>query len=318
MTAKVILNPYAGRWSAAERKSDVERALLKNGIDYDLAVTERPDHGMELAAKAVRDGFSPIIAVGGDGSINEVVNGMVNIHMDGEIEELPPLGIIPLGSANDFTVNLDLPIDLTAAAQIISMGNFRMMDIGQVTFGNTLKHRIFDNNSAIGLEPSITLIQAKMKRLRGVIRYILATLIGVLHNPQWKMHIEWENGEYYGPVTLVTVGIHPLTGGVFYVTPHADPFDGLLTFVYGFMPTRLQILRILPKTMKPANGNYVEHPDIHEVHTHWLRIQSDTPTPLHADGVILSEGIQKIKYKILPAKLPVLMMGKDGFKASTL
>ncbi len=311
MTAKVILNPYAGRWTGAQRQTDIEAALDINGIDFDLAVTEYPGHGTELAAQAVHEGYSPIIAAGGDGSISEVVNGIVNLQVDQDSRELPPLGILPLGSANDLVVNLGLPTELTRAAEVIKEGYVRMLDLGQVSFGDSPTQRIFDNNSAIGLEPSITIIQARIKWLRGVLRYILATLIGVAKNPQWNMHIEWENGEYYGPITLVTVGIHPLTGGVFYVTPHADPFDGLLTFVYGFMPTRLQILRLLPRTMKPAEGNYVEHPDIHEVNTPWIRIQSDTPTPLHADGEIQSEDAQNITYKILPGLLPVLMMRKS-------
>lgn len=312
MTVKVILNPYAGRWTAVQRKLDVEEALQKADIDFDLAVTEYPGHGTELAAQAVNEGFSPIIAAGGDGSISEVVNGIVNLNSDQDSRELPPLGILPLGSANDLAVNLGLPIELAKAVEVISKGHVRMMDLGQVSFDNSINHRIFDNNSAIGLEPSITIIQARIKRLRGALRYILATLIGVAKNPQWNMRIEWENGEYYGPITLVTVGIHRLTGGVFYVTPHADPFDGLLTFVYGFMPTRFQILRLLPRTMKPAEGNYVEHPDIHEVNTPWIRIQSETPTPLHADGEIQSEVVQNVSYRILPGRLPVLTMTSDA------
>ncbi len=90
-------------------------------------------------------------------------------------------------------------------------------------------------------------------------RYLVATLRGVSQNPQWSMQLEWEGGSYAGPVTLVTVGNHVRTGGLFYMTPHADAFDGLLTFVYGFMPTRWQILSLLPRTMKPGAGSYVEH-----------------------------------------------------------
>jgi len=316
MTAKVILNPYAGRWTAAQRQTEVESALREAGIVYELAVTEHPGNGTVLAVQAVREGFSPIIAAGGDGSISEVVNGIVNEFEEQDANELPPFGILPLGSANDLVVNLGLPTEITEAAQVIGAGNTQLMDLGLVSFGNNLRTRVFDNNSAIGLEPSITLIQERITWLRGVLRYIVATLIGIAQNPQWSMRIEWDNGEYYGPITLVTVGINPLTGGVFYMTPHADPFDGLLTFVYGSMPTRLQILRLLPRTMKPTEGNYVEHPDIHEVHSPWLRIQSDTPTPLHADGEIQSEDVQNMEYKILPGRLPILMINKDEVKAS--
>jgi diacylglycerol kinase (ATP) len=307
MPAKVILNPYAGRWKAEEKRQAAETALQDAGIEYELVATEKSGDGIELASQAVLDGYSPIISAGGDGSISEVVNGIANTLDNTGYEKCPPLGIIPLGSANDLAVNLGLPLDLTKSAQVIAASNTRMMDLGLITYGIKQEKRYFDNNSAIGLEPSITLIQQRITRLRGVIRYLVATLIGIAQNPQWKMHIEWDGGEYEGPVTLVTVGNNPITGGLFYMTPHADPFDGLLTFVYGSMPTRLQILRLLPKTMKPGEGSYVEHPSIHEVHTPWIRIHSSTATPLHADGEIQSESVHELEYHIVPGCLPVLM-----------
>lgn len=306
MTARVILNPYAGRWSAGQRRAEMIAALQAAGIDFDLAVTQHAGEGIDLAAQAVRDGFSPIVAAGGDGSISEVVNGMVQVTGEGA---LPPLGIIPLGSANDLVDNLKMPRDLPAAARLIAAGQVRMMDLCQVTGhlqGRTFT-RYFDNNAAIGLEPYITLIQQRIHRLKGTPRYLVATVRGVMDNPQWKMHLEWEGGSYQGPVTLVTVGNLPRTGGLFYVTPHADAFDGLLTFVYGFMPTRLQILRLLPRTMKPGPGSYVEHPSIHEVRSPWLRVHAESPTPMHADGEIQSEAIQDLEYCLQPGRLPVLV-----------
>lgn len=121
------------------------------------------------------------------------------------------------------------------------------------------------------------------------------------------MSLEWEGGQYKGPVTLVTVGNSPRTGGIFYMTPHADPFDGLLTFVYGFMPTRRKILSLLPKTTNPGEGSDVEHPDIHEISSPWLKVSSVQPTPAHADGVIFSENIHDLEYRVIPRSLPILM-----------
>ncbi len=309
MKAKVILNPYAGRWIALQRRPEAEAALKTAGIDYEITLTQGPGHGIELAEQAVRDGFCPIISAGGDGSISEVVNGMLRGFDRGGVESSVPLGILPLGSANDLVDNLGLPKDLQAAALVIAAGKTSRMDVCQVSSGEAGPPRYFDNNAAIGLEPYITLIQQRIKRLRGVLRYLTATLMGIADNPQWIMHLEWEGGEYHGPVTLVTVGNNPRTGGLFYVTPHADPFDGLLTFVYGFMPTRLQILRLLPRTMKPGKGSYVEHPSIHEVNSPWLRVHSERPTPMHADGEIQSEAIQDVEYRVFPKLLPVLLKG---------
>jgi diacylglycerol kinase (ATP) len=310
MTAKVILNPYAGRWKALEKRQDIENILKSMDISFELVLTKAPKHGTELAYQAAIDGFSPIISAGGDGSVSEVMNGIVSAAQESHSEPVP-LGILPLGSANDLVINLHMPTDLTSACRCIATGATRRIDLGVVIAYDTVKkssvNRYFDNNSAIGLEPSITLIQQRISWLRGSARYILAALLGVLQNPQWTMHLEWEGGNYDGPATLVTVGNNPLTGGVFYMAPHADPYDGKLDFVYGSVPNRLKILNLLPRTMKPGIGNYVEHPAIHEVRVSWLKIHADTPTPLHADGEIQAAATQDIEYHILPAYLPVLI-----------
>lgn len=298
MTAKVILNPYAGRWQARERREEAENALQESGIKFDLEVTDGPGHGIKLTEQAVKQGFNPIIAAGGDGTYNEVVNGIaLATDNDGSVV----FGVLPLGTANDLVDNLGLPRDLLSAAKIIAKGDVQMMDLCKVN------DRYFDNNAAIGLEPYVTLIQQRITRLKGIIRYLAATLLGVRDNPQWEMHLEWQGGKYSGLTTLVTVGNSPRTGGVFYMTPHANPFDGLLTFVYGFMPTRLKILSLLPRTMNPDEGSYVEHPSIHEINSPWLRIRSEQPTPAHADGEIFSEGIQELEYRIYPKCLPILL-----------
>jgi diacylglycerol kinase (ATP) len=261
-------------------------------------VTEGPGHGLEIASQAVKQGFNPIIAAGGDGTYSEVVNGIAEANgNDGSVV----FGVIPLGSANDLVDNLKLPKDMPAAVQALTDGHTRRMDLCMVN------DRYFDNNAAIGLEPYITLIQQRIKRLKGSFRYLTATLIGVMDKPQWEMSLEWEGGQYSGPVTLVTVGNSPRTGGIFYMTPHADPFDGLLTFVHGYMPTRRKILSLLPRTMKPGEGSYVENPSIHEISSPWLKVKSKQPTPAHADGEIFSEQIYDLEYRIFPQSLPILM-----------
>jgi diacylglycerol kinase (ATP) len=312
MPAKIILNPYAGRWKGLQKRAEIEEILKSLDISFDMVMTEAPNHGTELAYQAVKNGYSPIISAGGDGSVSEVMNGIVSAALDTHSDPMP-MGILPLGTANDLVVNLGLPTDLLGAAKVIAAGHSRRIDLGEVTAwdltGKNPKKRYFDNNSAIGLEPNITLIQQRISWLRGSTRYIVATLIGVLKNPQWKMHLEWDGGEYSGPVTLVTAGNNPLTGGVFYMAPHADPFDGKLNCVFGFVPSRKQILRVLPRTMKPGVGSYVEHPAIHEINVSWLKIHAEQSTPLHADGEIQFEATQDIEYQVLPDYLPVLMYG---------
>ena len=205
MTVKVILNPYAGRWLALERKEQLESALKEAKIEYELDITNGPGHGIDLAKQSVEQGFNPVIAAGGDGTYREIVNGIAEANNN---DGSTVFGIIPLGSANDLADNLNLPKEIPAAVEVIAGGYTRKMDLCQVN------DRFFDNNAAIGLEPYITLIQQRIKRLKGSFRYLTATLLGVKDKPRWDMSLEWEGGSYEGPVTLVTVGNSPRTGGI--------------------------------------------------------------------------------------------------------
>jgi diacylglycerol kinase (ATP) len=300
MTAKVILNPYSNRWKAKERWPEAEAALKTAGVDFELVVSEHAHHVVELAEQAAKVGFSPIIAAGGDGTVGEVLNGMARAaRSDADI--LGPLGVMPLGSANDLVDNLKMPKDLGEAAKVIAAGKTRFMDVGSV---NGL---YFDNNSAMGLEPYITLIQQRITFIKGMMRYLVAAVRGVMDKPVWSGTIEWDDGKYEGPLLLVTVGNGARTGGVFYMTPHADLFDGKLTFTYGYAATRLKAFALLPKTMKPGKGSYVEEPDIHEQQATWIKIHVDKPTPAHVDGEIFTENTQDLEYRIHPGKLKILM-----------
>jgi diacylglycerol kinase (ATP) len=300
MTVKVILNPYSNRWKAKARWPEAEAALKAAGVDFELAISERPHHVAELAEQAARQGFSPIVAAGGDGTIGEVLNGMASAAKS-ETDLLGPLGVIPLGSANDLVDNLKLPKDLNEAARVIAAGKTRNMDVGSV---NGL---YFDNNSAMGLEPYITLIQQRITAIKGMSRYLMAAVRGVMDKPMWMGTLEWDGGRYEGPILLVTVGNGPRTGGVFYMTPHADMFDGKLTFTYGYANTRLRLFSLLPRTMKPGKGSYVEEADIHEQQATWIKIHVETPTPAHVDGEIFADGIQDLEYHIHPGRLQILM-----------
>ena len=144
MTAKVILNPYSNRWNAKARWPEAEAALKTAGVDFEMVISEGPGGIAELAEQAARQGFSPIIAAGGDGTIGEAVNGLAHAAQS-EKDLLGPLGILPLGSANDLVDNLGLPTDLTEAARVIAAGKTRLMDLGYVN------GFYFANNSAIGL-----------------------------------------------------------------------------------------------------------------------------------------------------------------------
>ena len=294
MTTKVIFNPYAARWNALRRRPEAEEALQAAGIEYELVQSEEPGQVESLAENAARDGYTPIIAAGGDGTFGEVVNGLFRAKPEGV---LGPLGLLPLGTANDLPVNLGLPLDLKEAAQTIAGGVTRRIDLGKAN------EWVFDNNSAVGLEPVVTIFNIRMVRLRGLIRYLVAALRAINQKPEWTMRLEWDDGTYEGPVSLVSVGNCPITGGLFHMTPAADPTDGLLTFVYGYAPTRLRMLGLLPRAI---SGDYVNDPAIHQHHTRRLTIHTSPATPIQTDGELRSHELTEIHYQVLPERLDIL------------
>ena len=295
MTAKVILNPYSGRWNARKRRPEMEAALQEAGVRYELVETGAPGEGVTLAEAAARAGFSPIIAAGGDGALGEVVNGL---HRASPDRPLGPLGLMPLGTANDLVHNLGLPLDLKAMARAIAGGKTRRIDLGRAN------EWVFDNNSAVGLEPIVTLFNIRMVRLRGVIRYLVAALRAIHSKPTWSMRLEWDDGGYEGPVSLVTVGNCAVTGGLFRMAPAADPTDGKLTFVYAYAPSRLKMLSLLPRAI---SGDYVKDPAVHQHHTTRLQIHMTPDSPIQVDGELRSLALSSVEYLALPARLDVLV-----------
>jgi len=280
---------------ARKRRPEMEAALRAAGLDFEVVETNAPGEGVTLAEAAVRQGFSPIIAAGGDGAIGEVVNGLHRASPGGV---LGPLGLMPMGTANDLVHNLGLPLTLDAMARAIAAGKTRRIDLGMAN------EWVFDNNSAVGLEPVVTLYNIRMVRLRGVIRYLVAALRAINQKPAWAMRMEWDDGGYEGPVSLVTVGNCAVTGGLFRMAPAADPADGKLTFVYAYAPTRLKMLSLLPRAI---SGDYVKDRAVHQHHTTELRISMSPESPIQVDGEIRSRALSSVTYKVLPSRLDVLV-----------
>jgi diacylglycerol kinase (ATP) len=299
MTIKVILNPYSNRWNAQKRWGEAEIALRDAGVKFDLSVSERPDHIVDLAAAAVSKGFSTIVVAGGDGSIGEAVNGMGK-KWDEKSPFPVTLGLLPLGSANDLIFNIGLPTDLKEAAKIIAGGKTRALDLCKCN------DRYFVNNSACGLEPYVTTKHERIHWIKGMMRYLVAAVWAIMDKPEWHGEVKWDDGEYKGPLSLVSLGNGRRTGG-FFMTPHADPFDGKLTLAFGHRGTRMGLFMALPKAFNEGKGSYVELDGMRELHTTRVSIRLDHPSPAHTDGELFDTWITDLEYKIFPSAVNLLV-----------
>ncbi len=270
--------------------------MQKAGVAHEIHVTEKPGQGTEVAREAALSGnFDAVVAAGGDGTLNEVVNGLIQAAGD---NPTIPLGILPIGTGNDFNDMLGLPRDLDQAATLIAAGRTRQVDAARAN------DHYFCNNCAVAMEPMITIENTKIQRLSGNSRYLLALVKGLLKLKAWDMRITWDDGEYDGPIYLLSVCNSPRTGGVFMMYPPAQMDDGYLNYVLAPELPKLQVLAILPRLF---SGSHIKHPRISSGRTTRLTVESKPGTPVHADGEVLTEAIDRVQYEALPGKLTVLV-----------
>jgi diacylglycerol kinase (ATP) len=299
MTAKVILNPYSNRWNSQKRWPEAESALQAAGVEFDVVASQRKGQIVELAEQAVREKFSPIIVAGGDGSIGDAANGLMRAARSKK-GKLVPFGIMPTGSANDLVFAIGLPTDLKEAAKVIGAGKTREMDLGK------LNDRYFVNNSAAGLEPYVTIKHEKIHWIKGIARYLVAAVQGIMDKPEWQASVKWDDGEFHGKLSFISIGNGRRTGG-FFMTPHADPFDGKLTLAFGYRGTRLGLFQALPRAFNEDTGSYVEMDGMQEVHARRISIHLDQPSPAHTDGELFPDWMQDFEYEILPKCLNIIV-----------
>jgi YegS/Rv2252/BmrU family lipid kinase len=292
---KVILNPYGGRLPTTAKMALVEQGLRQTGLDYELEVTARRGHGIELARQAACNGWPVVVAAGGDGTLSEVASGLLQAAGKAEAGIL---GIIPIGTANDLADALNIPLETAAACQRLAAGATRLIDVGVVN------GHYFVNNSAVGLEPLVTVAHDRMRWVNGNARYILAALRVLSRARPWHMCLSWGDSAFDGPINLVSVGNSNRTGGSFYMTPQAKPDDGLLDFVYATGLSRWQMLRLLPQTF---TGRHIQHPQVVYRQTTALSITAFSPTHIQADGEIIDDNATEINYQIIPKKLRVII-----------
>ena len=307
MKLKIVLNPYANRWQAGKMAPQIETAFTAAGLDYDLVVTRMAGQGKEEAATAVAQGYDGVIAAGGDSTVGEVLNGLISVAGDGPTI---PMGVLPLGTGNDFNDMAGLPRKLNECIARIS-GQTRQLDAAWVgwkdkTGGQQLSH-YFDNNCALAMEPMVTIENVKMKRLSGNIRYIASLLKAIIKLKAWQMQFNWQDGDqtgsYEGPAYVLSICNSPRTGGLFYMAPNAKMDDGRLDFVFAPEIGRWQIMAVLPRLF---NGSHIKHPKIKTGHLTEMTVHCQPGTPIHADGEVLTESATAVQFRVLPGKITLL------------
>jgi len=296
---KLILNPVAGRGYGARAEPTLRRWLEAEGVDFDIVRTRGPWHAAELAERAAQDGFDTIVGAGGDGTANEVINGLMTASQNGAS---PRMGIIPTGSGRDFASGLGLPLDLREACRRVTSGQVKTIDLGRVTLPGQ-PPRYFGNVVGIGFDGAVLMETLKMKNLRGLPLYLVAVLKTILLNfdpPMTTITLDGEQMQL--PATLVSVANGPREGGGFVIAPNAEPDDGLLDLCIARKVSRLTMLRLIPHFLQ---GTHTNLDPITMARTTAVTVSSPDGLVAHIDGEVLCTDALEIHCEIMPGALEV-------------
>ncbi len=297
MRTLFLVNPTSGRGRTLALLPQLKELLGQFRLEGELWQTKAPGQAADLACRAAVEGYDRLVAVGGDGTLHEIVNGLLAAGLGQRLI----LGIIPSGSGNDFAYALGISPDLAVACALLQNGAERRVDAGRVTVDGV--GRFFMNNVGMGLDAETTIKSAGIRWLRGHSLYLWSALQTIAYG-QWPYDLQFslDGVSYLQPVTLLTVSNGTRVGGGFRLTPTARLDDGLLDVCYAGGLSRWTLLGLLPRAVA---GSHLDHPAVRLARVEGLEIRSEAGIPAYVDGEILGTTCRHFLFEVLPGALRV-------------
>ena len=272
---KLILNPTANHGQSLQEAADLRMAASNadwNGTDY-------PGHATELTRRAAEMGYDLVVVLGGDGTVHEVINGLMQVPK----EIRPALGIVPLGSGNDFAHILGIPDDPGEALHSALNGLPHALDVGSICDEND-RLEYFNNTIGMGFDSLVNMHTRKVTAIHGFMMYFFALVRTIFRNfDAIDLHIETDQETWDLNALMLALGNGPREGGGFIITPDAKVDDGLLNYVTIRKISRLMMLRLVPEVMKGTHGRFKQ---VRMGTCRKMSVTSQQPLYIHCDGEI--------------------------------
>lgn len=285
----LIVNPEAGSRSTMKALPDIEHLLREREADYEFHFTKERGHATELV-KEIGPDFDVIVSVGGDGTINEIINGMPEIDK--------PMGIIPIGTGNDFARSCSMkPGDLESAVDVLLAHDVKEIDVG------VANGRRFINVMGMGFEGRANDIGKMLPFLHGTPKYLIAIGGTYLTYRRMPLQIEFNDIKIDEKVFLLSIGNGWNVGGGIQLTPKAQLDDGVFDVCYLQNITRLRILQIFAKLY---DGSIDQEEEYEGHQTKELHIKSERPIPAHIDGEAFDPVQKEFTVSIIPKAIKII------------
>ena len=299
-----IVNPEAGSGKGLKDWPTIKSILESEGVDFSYSITERKYHAVELTVSAIREGYRNILVVGGDGTLNEVVNG-VFIQSVVATTQIT-IGVIGVGTGNDWQRTFAIPHDYHG--KVISIKNEKtiLQDVGKVEFfeARVRQSRYFANAAGVGFDARVAMATNRLKESgrRGKILYISSLLKTLFRYRSTVAKIAIDEQNLGGKIFSMTLGIGKYNGGGMMQVPNALPDDGLFDITIIKKIRRINVLRNI---FRLYNGTILNHPRIFGYQGKTITIASKPPVYLEVDGESL--GTSPFKFSIVPQSIRVVV-----------
>lgn len=299
----VIVNPNAGNGKGGKDWNKIASALSNNRIPHSVAFTEKKGHAIDLSARGIAEGYRKIISVGGDGTLNEVVNGVFSTDVCRTTDV--SLSMIPVGTGNDWGRMFGIPHDYNEAVKIIRNSDTLLQDVGLLTYhnGSEKLNRYFINIAGLGFESVVVTKtnRQKDKGHGGKLIYFYNLLTSLMAYRNTPLHIIIDGETKRSEAFSVNVGNGRYCGGGMMQTPNALPDDGLLDLTIINNMGRFEIIRNLKILY---DGTILSHPKIDGYKCKNIKIFSDSEIYAEADGESL--GHTPLEFNIIPLSLRIV------------
>lgn len=293
-----IVNPAAGKGSGRKAAERLSELLRRHAVVHRMFFTVKPGHATELV-KSTDARF--VVAVGGDGTINEVANALQSTDR--------VFGVIPTGSGNDFIKSAGIPRRMEDALELILRGPIRRIDAGRVSVGvvetGSIRYapgRIFVNGVGVGFDAAVAYRTTQIRYLSGTALYLLAVLqtLGKFRPPHFSVRVDGLSWD--GRQLLIATGNGKCAGGGFYLTPAAEVDDGFLDVCAIEDVSVFKVLRLIPSVMKRKQ---IQDKQVKYLRTKMIELSSSNLFAVHADGEIIGQEVQAVKIEVLPGALQI-------------
>jgi diacylglycerol kinase (ATP) len=292
-----VVNPASGNGSGGRRWPEIEKRAAAHGVPGKILLTEGPGHAAELAAGAAADGARLLVVVGGDGTVNEVVNGLA-----GAAANTVELALVPCGTGDDFARSFGISSDVEGALEVAAGRTVRTVDLGRARFldsDGVERERYFANFGGAGISGAIARRGAATSRRLGArAAYFWATVAVFARWKSVEVSVQADDEHREGRMYEVLVANGAYAAGGMWIAPDAKTDDGLLEAVLIGDVTKPEFLVTFPKIYR---GKHVGHPKVEILRARYVAVEAASPLSVVLDGE--QPGTTPVRFEIVPGAL---------------